>query len=75
MQLQTKFRSAIDQNMADPQKYRDEANRILAEAETTHDAEHKAKLTEIARLYQNLAENVAKRPSKIQWLSLNARRT
>jgi hypothetical protein len=44
---------------ADPQKYRDEGARIRAEAETTIDTEHKAKLLEIASLYQNLAENVA----------------
>jgi hypothetical protein len=51
--------------MADSQKYRDEANRILVEAETINDAEAKERLMEIVRHYQRLAEIVAKRLSKI----------
>jgi hypothetical protein len=51
--------------MADPQKYRDEADRILAEADTIEHGEAKERLIEIARLYQRLAEIVARRPTKI----------
>ncbi|MDB5406606.1 MAG: hypothetical protein JWL84_1518 [Rhodospirillales bacterium] len=51
-------------NMAEPQKYRDEAARIRVEAETMHEAEAKARLLEIARHYDALAENVAKRPKQ-----------
>jgi hypothetical protein len=51
--------------MADPQKYSDEADRILAEADTIGDHEARERLIEIARQYQRLAEIVAKRPKKI----------
>jgi hypothetical protein len=51
--------------MADPQKYRDEASRIRAEAETMRDPEAKERLMEVVRQYERLAEIVAKRPTKI----------
>lgn len=51
--------------MADPQKYRDEAERIRAEAEAIHDPEAKDRLMKIVRQYQRLAEIVAKRPTTI----------
>jgi len=41
--------------MADPQKYRDEANRVRWQAITTKDREQKETLLMIARLYDWLA--------------------
>jgi hypothetical protein len=51
--------------MADPQKYRDEADRILAEADTVKNVDARQRLIEIARHYQRLAEIVAKRPAML----------
>jgi hypothetical protein len=58
-------RRNIRTKMADPQKYRDEADRIVAEAKLIEDGEAKERAIEIARQYQRLAEIVAKRPTEI----------
>jgi len=45
--------------MADPQRYRDEANRVRWQAITTKDREQKETLLMIARLYDWLAARMA----------------
>jgi hypothetical protein len=47
--------------MADPQKYRDRAARLRAEAERATDPEVRAQLREIALQYEKLAEGLERR--------------
>ena len=48
--------------MADPQKYRDEAKRLRAEAELMPDFNTKRQILQIAKMYDRLADNIEKRP-------------
>jgi len=47
--------------MADPQKYRDDAARLRAEAPIIGEEDLKRQILEITRLYDRLAENIEKR--------------
>jgi hypothetical protein len=47
--------------MADPQKYRDEAEQLRSQAGETYDPELREKILEIARLYDRLADSIEKR--------------
>jgi hypothetical protein len=47
--------------MADPKKYRDEAERLRREAEDSHDPHLRRTMLDIAGLYDRMAETLAKR--------------
>ena len=49
--------------MADPKKYRDEAERLRREAAETPDIDLRRQILRIARPYDRLAENIEKRKS------------
>jgi hypothetical protein len=46
--------------MADPQKYRDEAERLRREAADTADVDARRTMLDIAKLYDRLAETLAR---------------
>lgn len=47
--------------MADPKKYRDEAERLRKEAAETKDRDHQRMILDIAKLYDRLAGHTEKR--------------
>jgi hypothetical protein len=47
--------------MAEPKKYRDEAERLRREAEASHDPDLRRTMLDIAGLYDRMAETLAKR--------------
>jgi hypothetical protein len=50
--------------MADPKKYRDEAERLRNEAAETNDGETRETMLNIAKLYDRLAQTLAKQRGK-----------
>ncbi len=46
--------------MADPKKYRDEAERLRKEADETGDTETRQTMLDIAALYERVAETLSK---------------
>jgi len=46
--------------MADPKKYRDQAERLRKEADETADPDHQRTMLDIARLYDRMADTLAK---------------
>ena len=46
--------------MADPKKYRDEAERLRREADEAPDPDHQRTMLDIARLYERMAETLTR---------------